>query len=281
MRVARPRRSRRTLVIVVVLALLSVTLITLDARSGTDRITAGLRSVAHDVFAPIVAGVNDVLRPVGDFFAGSVHYGALQEENQRLQATIGRLQLELREVQGEAKQQRELRSLEHLTYLPDLKSVTAQMISFNLSDLDADITISKGRDQGVTVGEPVVGAGGLVGEVVEASHTTAVVQLITDPRSSVGVAFGPTNQFYAEAFGQGSGKPLAVGFVPAGTTLHRGERMYTNGLDNAQFPAGIPVGTVRSFRVSAGTGTSSVTLEPLANLSQLAYVAVVQWTPGL
>ncbi len=281
MRVARPRRSRRTLVIVVVLALLSVTLITLDARSGTDRITAGLRSVAHDVFAPIVAGVNDVLRPIGDFFAGSVHYGALQAENQRLQATIGQLQLQLREVQGEAKQQRELRALEHLDYLPDDKTVTAQMIGFDLSDLDADITISKGRDQGVTVGEPVVGAGGLVGQVVEASHTTAVVQLITDPRSSVGVAFGPTDQLYAEAFGQGAGKPLAVSFLPTGAALHRGERMYTNGLNDAQYPAGIPVGTVRTFHASAGTGTASATLQPMANLSELAYVAVVQWTPGL
>ncbi len=281
MRVARPRRSRRTLVIVAVLVLLSVTLITFDARSGTGRLTAGIKSVAHDVFAPIVAGVNDVLRPIGDFFAGSVHYGALQQENQRLQATIGELRLQLREVQGEAKQQKELHALEGLPYLASLKTVTAQMINFDVSNFDADITISKGRDQGVTVGEPVVGAGGLVGQVVEASHTTAVVQLITDPRSSVGVAFGPTNQLYGQASGQGTGKPLAVGLVPAGTPLHRGEKMYTNGLNDAQYPPGIPVGSVASFRGTVGGGPMVVTIDPLADLGQLAYVAVVQWSPGL
>ena len=161
---ARPRRSRRTLVIVAVLVLVSVTLITFDERSGTNHLTSGLKSVAHDVFSPIIAGVNDILRPIGDFFAGAVHYGALQAENQRLQATIGQSRsCSCARRRGWPSRSESCGALDHLPFLPDAKTVTAQMISFNLSDFDADITISKGRDEGVTVGEPVVGAGGLVG----------------------------------------------------------------------------------------------------------------------
>jgi rod shape-determining protein MreC len=266
---------------VVVLVLLSVTLITFDERAGTSSITSGVKSVAHDVFSPIIAGVNDVLRPIGDFFAGAVHYGALQSENQRLRAMIGQLQLELREVQGAAKQDEQLRALEHLSFLPDAKTVTAQMISFNLSDFDADIWISKGRDEGVTLGEAVVGAGGLVGRVVEASHSTAEVELITDSASSVGLAYGSSNQLYAEGFGQGSGRAMSVDYIPVGTSLHRGEPMYTNGLQGAAFPAGIPVGAVSSFHAGTGGGSMVVTITPLANLSQLAYVDVVQSLPNL
>ncbi len=38
---------------------------------------------------------------------------------------------------------------------------------------------------------PVVGAGGLVGQVVEVSHHTATVRLITDGQSAVGTRYGP------------------------------------------------------------------------------------------
>jgi len=279
--VARPRRSRRTLVIVAVLVLVSVTLITFDARSGTSHITSGLKSLAHDVFSPITNGVNDILRPIGDFFAGAVHYGSLQHENQQLQATIGRLQLQQRETLALAKQEAELRALERLPYPVSSPIVIAPMINYNTSNFDADITIGKGRDQGVTVGEPVVAAGGLIGQVIEASHNTAEVQLITDSRSSVGVSFGPGNQTYATVNGQGPGQALSVEFVAAQTPLHKGEIMYTNGLAGEQFPANIPVGVVRSFRTTVGSGSMIVTLTPLANLDQLAYVDVLQWEPPL
>ena len=263
------------------LVLVSVTLITFDERSGTHHITSGLKSLAHDVFSPLTSGVNDILRPIGDFFAGSVNYGSLQNENQKLQATIGRLKLELNQTQALRQEVRELNSLERLPYLDALPKVTAQMTQSNLSNFDADITIDKGRSEGVSVGMPVVGAGGLIGQVVEASHSTATVQLITDSRSSVGVSFGPNNQTYATVTGQGPGNPLSVQYVPAQTGLHKGERMYTNGLAGGEFPPNIPVGVVHSFRATVGSGTMTVTMTPLANLDQLAYVDVVQWRPPL
>jgi rod shape-determining protein MreC len=279
--VARPRRSRRTFVIVAVLVLVSVTLITFDERSGTNHITSGLKSVAHDVFSPVTTGVNDILRPIGDFFAGAFHYGSLQRENQQLQATIGSLRLQQREAEALAKQNQAIRQLENLPYLPSVPTVMAPMISFDTSNFDADITIGKGRAEGVAVGEPVVAAGGLVGLVVEASHSTAEVQLITDPRSSVPVGFGPSNQTYATVSGQGAGRPLVVNFVAAETHLFRGEKMFTNGLAGADFPANIPVGVVHSFRTSLGSGSAAVTLTPLANLDHLAFVDVVEWEPPL
>lgn len=261
--------------------LVSVTLITFDLRGGTNHITSGIKSLAHDVFSPITTGVNDILRPIGDFFAGAVHYGALQSENQQLQATIGRLRLQQNETEALRQQLREITSLDHLTYIRSLKTVTAAMIRPDVSDFDADIIIDKGRSDGVLVGMPVVAAGGLVGQVVQSSHGTATVQLITDSRSSVGVSYGPSGQEYANVEGQGPGNTLSVQYVPAQTNLHKGERLFTNQLAGAEFPPGIPVGTIHSFRSTVGSGSMTVTMAPTADLRQLAYVDVVQWEPPL
>jgi hypothetical protein len=46
------------------------------------------------VYSPLRGAVVDVISPIGDFFAGAVHYGSLQSENQKLQATIGQLRQE-------------------------------------------------------------------------------------------------------------------------------------------------------------------------------------------
>jgi rod shape-determining protein MreC len=275
------RRSRRTLITVVVLVLISITLITFDERSSTHSITSGIRSVAHDIFSPVVAGVNDILRPIGDLFAGSVHYGALQHENQQLQQTVGRLRQELAERPFEERQLQELRQLEatdRLSALDGLPVVTAQTTQIDVSNFEGDITIDKGRSDGVDVGMPVVGAGGLVGQVTFASHDSAIVQLITDGQSAVGVTFG-TNQATAVIDGEGQGNPLSAQFILAHTKLRLGEIMYTSGLSGGEFPAGIPVATVSTSHTPLGATFETVTATPVANLNELAYVDVVQWEP--
>jgi cell shape-determining protein MreC len=182
--VPRPRRSRRTLITITVLILLSITLITVDERPATHHLAAGLKSVAHDVFSPVVGGLNAIFSPIGDFFAGAVHYGSLQAENHQLQATIGRLRLQLAETQPLRDQAREVAALEHLPFVGSTPTVTAAMTGFDLTNLDSDITLNKGRSDGVDVGEPVVAAGGLAGVVVSASHHTATVQGSCSARAS-------------------------------------------------------------------------------------------------
>jgi rod shape-determining protein MreC len=277
--VAKPRRSRRVLT-VVILVLVSLSVITLDQTGRTHNLTSGVKSVANDVFSPIRSAVNDVLQPVGDFFAGAVHYGALQRQNQQLQASLGRLRQAQSQQAFAARQLQQLLALLHLPYLGQLPTVVAQTQEVNASNFAATIQIDKGRGQGVDVGDPVVGAGGLVGQVVEASHDTATVRLITDGQSKVGVAFGPGNQSTATVSGQGSGDPLSVDLIPPATQIHRGENLYTDQLQGAEFPAGIPVAYITSFHTVAGATQQTVAAQPLANLNELAYVVVVQWQPA-
>lgn len=274
----RPRRSRRTLTTVVVLVLLSITIITIDQSSRTHAVTSGIKSVANDVFNPIRNGVNDVLHPIGSWLAGTVHYGSLQQENEKLQHTVGQLRQQAAAEAYEHQQLEQLMALDHLPYLEGLPTVTAQTIAVDTSNFAATITIDKGRSAGVDVGMPVVGGGGLVGQVVAASHSSATVRLITDGQSRVGVAFGPL-QSPATLDGQGATQPLTLDFVAPGTSIHVGERLFTNGLQDGQYPKGIPTAVVTSVHAVPGANQEAVTAQPLANLDQLWYVDVIEWAP--
>jgi rod shape-determining protein MreC len=274
--VARSRRSRRTLT-VVILVVVSLSLISLDLNGRTHSLTSGVKSVANDVYAPLHQGILDIISPIGNFFAGAFDYGSLQSENEKLQRTIGQLRATQSEKGFEQNQLRELTALQNLPFLQSLPTVTAQTVDEYSSNFTATITLDKGRADGVDVGFPVVGAGGLGGQVIQSFHHTCVVRLITDGQSKVGVTFG--NQLTGIVDGQGPLSSMTADLVAPHTPLHKGEVMFTSSLDAASFPPGIPVASVRSFHTAAGASQETIEVDPEADLSQLAYVDVVQWVP--
>jgi cell shape-determining protein MreC len=91
------------------------------------------------------------------------------------------------------------------------------------------------------------------------------------------VTFG--NQLTGIVDGQGPGNDLTLDLVPPHTPVTKGLMTYTSGLQAASFPPGIPVATVESYHTAAGASQESITVDPAANLNELAYVDVVQWEP--
>jgi rod shape-determining protein MreC len=282
--VAKPRRLRRPRTTLLILVLISITIITLDARGDLGSFTSGLKSVASDAFSPIQSGVNAIVRPIGSFLAGSVHYGSVRQQNQKLQTEIGSLRQQMVEQANAAKALKQLQALSALNNLPsvqNLHQVKSEVINFNTSNFAATIDIGVGRDEGVTLGMPVMGSGGatggLIGKVVASYKTTSVVRLLTDGQSTVGVAYGPN--LYAVLQGQGAGKPLIAQYIPANTPIPPGPAFVTSGLQDAEFPPGLPVAQKLSVKNGNSANDETVTLQPVADLAHLSYVSVLIWGP--
>lgn len=261
------------------LVLLSVTIITLDETGRGSFFTSGVKSVASDIYSPLRSGVNGVLDPIGRFFAGAVDYGSLQRENQKLQNQI--LALE-RQQSAAAASQRQYSALQRLLAtdkLPSIASlpaIVAAVTAQNVSDFAATVSIDKGRDTGVRLGDPVVGPGGLVGQVVTATHTTATVRLLTDGKSEVGVTFGHGQE--ATLGGAGANRALQIQYVPSTAPVSLGELIVTSGLQGGAFPPGIPVAKVTSVHSVVGAADKQVSAQPLADLNSLSYVEVIIWS---
>lgn len=275
---AKGPRSPRLVLTLSALLLASITLVTLSA-SGNGGVTSGISSVARDVARPFTSATNALLAPVGRFFVGAVHYGALRDQNQRLRAALGRAQQLDREAAVRDSQLREIAALNDLPFLGSLPRVVAQTTALDISNFAATITISKGRSAGVTVGMPVVGAGGLVGQVIQASRSSATVRLITDGSSRVGVSTS-RGRLTSLVVGHGATRKLTVEGIPSTSSVARGQQLYTSGLQGGIFPRGIPVGVVQRASGPTGSLNQTITLAPTADLGQLGYVDVVLWEPA-
>ena len=113
------------------------------------------------------------------------------------------------------------------------------------------LVVRKGRNYGITVGAPVVFAGGVVGRVVEVYAYTAVVDLVTSPTFRLAAAVeGDTRPLsYQGGLNDTLAAPRGlVEFVPTDIQANAAEpkRLVTSGLGGV-FPPGLTIGEIISL----------------------------------
>ncbi len=269
-------RRPRGRFLLLLLVLLGLTFVTLSERSSTSHYFNKVRSLAREVANPFQSGVHAALQPVGDFIYGALQYRSLEAQNRQLRLELKRGATAYAQSLSAEQQAAQVLSQEHLTFVPNIPSIAAEVVQVGSSNYEETVQIDRGSANGVAVGQPVVSAGGLVGSVSLVSAHLATVTLIDDPTSVVGVRDVHSGVVGA-AKGEGLGFNLQVEDLNVGDTIKRGDQLVTSGLTLEDFPAGIPVGTVTS--VSSGTLTLQVSLKPLVNLSNLQFVRVLLWSP--
>ena len=105
-----------------------------------------------------------------------------------------------------------------------------------------------------------------------------MVRLVTDGQSKVGVTFG--NQLTGIVDGQGPSNSMTADLVPPHTPLHKGRDDVHQRPRRGVVPAGHPGGhACGPSTPRPGASQETITVDPAADLNQLAYVDVVQWVP--
>jgi rod shape-determining protein MreC len=271
--VATDRTRRRTWTIG---ASVSVLLVVLYLSGG---VVSGLRSAANIVTAPFSWTVNEIARPIGHMFAGAINYSDVVSQNQKLRYELGKAELRANEAWAQSRQLEQLSTQLNVPFVGSLPTVAAQVTALSPTNFAATVDISKGRDNGIMVGMPVVANGGLVGTVVGTTPHGATVRLITDVNSLIGVTFG-NGKTSLVISGQGVNNGLGATAVPLTSSVRSGTVLSTNGLDGGLYPPGLPVASVSKVTLTPGAATYNLDLHPLADLRDLVYLDVVLWEPS-
>ena len=140
------------------------------------------------------------------------------------------------------------------------------------------IVIDKGTEHNVFVGQPVVDANGLMGQVVSVSPFSSRVLLISDSTHSVPVQVVRSN-LRLIAQGTGVTNRLELMHVQDTADINEGDVLVTSGLGN-RFPVGYPVGTVNRVEHDPGKAFALVTAVPNAALDRTRHVLLVFRTDG-
>jgi rod shape-determining protein MreC len=271
------RRTLRDRVFIAILILCTVTVLTLDFRTG---ILDGVADTTSQAFGVLQTGVRSFVSPFESVIRTIGDLGGLRSENRRLREENIRLRRQAETYADVARENARIQSLLQVEGAGGVRAVHARVVGASLSGLERSATVNKGRDEGVVPERAVLSAEGLVGRVSWAGARTAKVLLLTDAQSAIGVRIGTSGET-GLARGTG-GRNIEIELVSRAAldqgAVKTGDVVVTSGYQGGIFPPGLPVGRVENV-VLAPRGTSySISVRPFARLSQLDVLAVVVGT---
>ncbi len=198
----------------------------------------------------------------------------LLEDNARLHAHELLLEAKLQKLLVLERENRQLRELLRSTAELTGKVQVAQLLAVNLNPALQELILDKGSKNQVYVGQPVLDAYGVMGQVVDTSLLTSKVLLLTDTRSVIPVQ-DSRNGLRAVAAGLGAQRRLALLNVLKTTDVKVGDLFIASGL-GLRFPVGYPVGVVIKVAHIPGQRFATVVLQPTAHFDQTQQVLLAR-----
>ncbi|WP_327440692.1 rod shape-determining protein MreC [Pseudomonas donghuensis] len=253
-----------------VLVVLSITLMVVDARFT---LLKPLRSQMGLVLMPSYL-VTDLPQRLWQGVASQ--FGSRTElaaENEKLKTEALLLQGRLQKLAALTEQNVRLRELLNSSALVNEKVEVAELIGVDPNPFTHRILINKGERDGVVLGQPVLDARGLMGQVVELMPYTARVLLLTDTTHSIPVQVN-RNGLRAIASGTGNPERLELRHVADTADIKEGDLLVSSGLGQ-RFPAGYPVATVKEVIHDSGQPFAIVRAIPTAALNRSRYLLLV------
>jgi rod shape-determining protein MreC len=255
---------------VLVFSVLSIALILVDARFATLQ---PLRSHLSLLLTPVYYMANLPVRAWDTGYQLVSSRLDLLAENERLRAEALLIKRKLQKLATLTEQNVRLRELLNSSSLVDERVLVAELVGVDPNPFTQRILINRGERDGVFLGQPVLDAAGLMGQVVEVTPYTARVLLITDITHSLPVQVN-RNGLRAIASGTGNNEWLELRFIGDTADIRLGDILVSSGLGQ-RFPAGYPVGRVISVSQDPAKPFADVRVTPTAQLSRSRYMLLV------
>lgn len=221
----------------------AIALMVLDHRGGwLDR----LRAHGEVAMQPVwwLAGLPG---RIGDSARGTARtHSSLAEENRTLRNALMVSGAQVARLQGAEEENQRIRALLGAAQRGRLDVQLVPILDIDLDPSRQRLMLAGGSRDGVRMGQPVIDAGGVVGQIIALTPTTSTVLLLTDPGHAMPVEVARSGVRLIVA-GNGRSDQLTLQNVPLSGDVRVGDTIVTSGL-GARFPAGFAVGTVTALQ---------------------------------
>lgn len=202
-----------------------------------------------------------------DWFRESVTTrDALRADKARLEAQLRVAQFRLQRFEALEAESQRLRGLRK-----SAAGITDRFVIGDVMDVDLDafrerVLVDKGAQDGLFVGQAVLDAGGVFGQVARVGQLTSEVILVSDATHAIPVQIN-RNGLRTILVGTGDTSRLKLPYLPTSADVVAGDLLVSSGLGGG-FPAGYPVGTVTEVRRDPAQSLAEVDVKPAAALDR-------------
>ena len=259
----------------VLLGIVSILLMYLDHRENHLDAVRNALSVA---VYPVRVAVDLPSRALGWMAEAVTVRSRLLDDNRRLREE--RLQFLARLQRMEALQAENTRLRALLDSAPQVadRVLVANILSVDLDPFQHRLIIDKGSSDGAYIGQAMLDAGGIVGQITRVEPYSSEAILISDPGHATPVEIN-RNGLRTIALGTGDSSRIVLPYLPNNADIEADDLLVSSGLGGA-FPPGYPVGRVLQVERVPGEPFANVTAEPTGALNREREVLLVWHRPA-
>ncbi len=153
------------------------------------------------------------------------------------------------------------------------RALVAEILAVDLDPYRQRFDLNRGLVDGVYVGQALIDAQGVVGQVVRVGPLTSEAVLITDADHAVPVSVN-RNGVRTIAVGTGDSSRLRLPYLTNNADVMVGDLLISSGLGGV-FPAGYPVGRVLDVQRRPDQAFAEIVAEPVSSLDRDREVLLV------
>lgn len=197
----------------------------------------------------------------------------LINENMQLRYQQTMLEAQLQKLMVMSNENSQLKELLSATPSAQMRAMAAHILAVDTTSSRQILVINKGKRDGVLMGQTVLDAKGLMGQIIDVGWMTSTVLLISDSKSAVPVRNDRTGE---RAILEGINKinQLSLINLPRTSSIAKGDLLVTSGLGR-RYPEGYPVGVVEFIKNIPGDDFIKVIVKPIALLNRSRLVLVI------
>jgi len=276
LKISPSEKKKRPYLWLIVMVVLSLALITIYAREDNGGPLHSIRVAVQTTITPVGQAGKWGTTPLRDFAAWTAGLGTSRSELESLRTQNAALRAQIVELQEAAKNASAQAALGKIATATGYNGVNADVIGLPVSQWQQVIVVNAGSSKGIKVEMPVLGANGLLGQVIEVGPNYSKVRLITDQESGI-ASYLQNNRAQGITRGSLSGD-LTMNFVSMEATVTAGDTVITSGLGGV-FPKGLIIGQVSKVSKEINSLYKTIQVQPANDMAQVEKVIILTNTP--
>jgi len=247
----------------IVLVILSIALMVADHRwNHLETLRTGLSNLIY----PLRYTINIPGEFIQWIDESVTSHNDLIDENLELKQERLLYQVRLQKMDTLELENQRLRKLLGTPKKASERVLIAEIFSVDQDPYKRLITINKDSADGAYVGQAIIDANGIMGQIIHVESNASTVMLISDSNHAVPIQINRTG-LRGTVFGTGDSSKLELRFIPHNAEIKVGDVVSSSGL-GGRFPPNYPVGVISKIERPAGETFASIDIEPAAKLDQ-------------
>lgn len=268
------KSKKKKIIFVIIVSIVVIIFSSLFFRNSSNKVVSSISSIISKPIDIVYSSTSNFFSGISSYFANNKK---INEENEKLENEKKELEYKLLESQKVLEENESLKQmLEIKKKFQHFEIKLGKIIYREHDNWTQTFKVDIGSDDGIKVNQAVVHEEGLVGYVSKVESSSATINTILDPSSSVSVNISTINE---PAILQGdlnlkSNNKLKLNFIPIEAEISISDMLYTSGLGST-YPNAIPVGKITEIVNNKNDTNRYAIVEPNVNIRTISEVGII------